>query len=66
MSAKEVGYHFMQSYLSSSASAIIVNRMENLLRTVNIGKLEEEDINCFNLAKHQQPCPMRSPSFSLR
>lgn len=62
---EKVGYHFKQSYLSRSASAIIVNKMENLLRTVNIGKLQEEDINCFNLAKHQQPCPMSSPSLSL-
>lgn len=38
-------YH-MQSYLSRNPSASIVNKMENLLRTVNMGRLVEENINC--------------------
>lgn len=39
----------MHTYLSSIPSAIIVNSMENLLRTVNIGRLVEEDIHGFSL-----------------
>lgn len=34
----------MQSYLSRSTSATIVNKMENLLRTVNIGKLVDKKL----------------------
>lgn len=40
-------YH-VQSYLSRNPSASIVNKMENLLRTVNMGRLVEENISCHN------------------
>lgn len=34
-----------QAYLSRNPSASIVNKMENLLRTVNIGRLERDEIH---------------------
>lgn len=40
----------MSSYLSRIPSASIVNKMENLRRTVNIGRLVEEDRCCFNIS----------------
>lgn len=59
----------LKAYLSRNPSASIVNKMENLLRTVNIGRLVEEDVNDFSSAKHQHPMMPNdvtaSTSFSL-
>ena len=34
----------LHTHLNTTYSAIIVNSIENLLRTVNIGKLQEKNI----------------------
>lgn len=38
----------MSSYFSRNPSASIVNKMENLLRTVNMGRLVEKNISSHN------------------
>lgn len=41
---QENWFTLSQSYLSRNPSASIVKKIENLRRTVNMGKLGEEDI----------------------
>lgn len=41
--------------MSRIPSASIVNKMENLLRTVNMGKLAGEDIHMSTLAASKMP-----------
>lgn len=44
-----------RSYLSRTPSASIVNKMENLLRTVNMGKLAGEGIHMSTLEPSKMP-----------
>ena len=48
MTKKSGSVCLRQSYLSRIPSASIVNKIENLLRTVNIGRLVEENINHYS------------------